>query len=97
MFDASAKPPSGILSGNGNQYGDFDECLSINEAVRGKYCLASLEVTIAGDQNLDRIDNMIHSGHYIKSNFTDVSIITNITFLFSVYINDLTGLDGGEW
>ncbi|XP_026326406.1 nose resistant to fluoxetine protein 6-like [Hyposmocoma kahamanoa] len=72
MFDASAKPPSGILSGNSNQYGDYDECLSIDGAVRGKYCLASLQVSLSGDRTLDRIDNMIHSGHYIRSNFTDM-------------------------
>ncbi|CAH2063672.1 unnamed protein product, partial [Iphiclides podalirius] len=74
MFDATAKPPSGILSGNGNQYGDFDECLDIDGAVRGKYCLASLQVTVEGDRNLEHLDNLIHSGHYLKSNVTDNSI-----------------------
>lgn len=73
MFDATAKPPSGILSGNANQYGDFDECLSIDEAVRGKYCLASLQVSLSGEK-LDQVDGFIHSGHYIRSNVTDVSI-----------------------
>ncbi|XP_026745777.1 nose resistant to fluoxetine protein 6 [Trichoplusia ni] len=72
MFDATAKPPSGILSGNGNQYGDFDECLSIDGAVRGKYCLASLEMSFSGDETLDEIDTLVHSGHYIRSNITDM-------------------------
>lgn len=72
MFDATAKPPSGILSGNGNQYGDFDECLSIDGAVRGKYCLANIQVTLGGDSNMDLIDKYIHSGHYIRSNVTDM-------------------------
>lgn len=72
MFDATAKPPSGILSGNGNQYGDYDECLSIDGAVRGKYCLASLEISFSGDKNLDEIDTLVHSGHYIRSNITDM-------------------------
>ncbi|KPJ10529.1 hypothetical protein RR48_06323 [Papilio machaon] len=71
MFDATAKPPSGILSGNGNQYGDFDECLDIDGAVRGKYCLASLQVTIKGDEKLEHLDTLIHSGHYLRSNITD--------------------------
>lgn len=71
MFDATAKPPSGILSGNGNQYGDFDECLSIDGAVRGKYCLASLQFSL--EDNFKDLDYMVHSGHYIRSNITDVS------------------------
>ncbi|KOB62637.1 Drop dead, partial [Operophtera brumata] len=69
VFDATAKPPSGILSGNGNQYGDFDECLSIDGAVRGKYCLASLQVSL--EDNFKALDHMVHSGHYIRSNITD--------------------------
>ncbi|KOB70394.1 Drop dead, partial [Operophtera brumata] len=70
VFDATAKPPSGILSGNGNQYGDFDECLSIDGAVRGKYCLASLQVSL--EDNFKTLDHMVHSGHYIRSNITDM-------------------------
>lgn len=81
VFDATAKLPSGILRGNGNQYGDFDECLSINGAVRGKYCLASLELTLSGDAKLNHIDYLVHSGHYIKSNLTDVGI-NNINFIY---------------
>ncbi|XP_026765152.2 nose resistant to fluoxetine protein 6-like [Galleria mellonella] len=71
MFDATAKPPSGILSGNGNQYGDFDECLSVDGAVRGKYCLASLQVSLT-DPKYSQIDSLIHSEHYIRSNVTDM-------------------------
>lgn len=74
VFDATAKPPSGILSGNGNQYGDFDECLSIDAAVRGKYCLASLIINFGDEQKYKKLDYLIHSGHYIRSNITDVSI-----------------------
>uniref|UniRef100_A0A2A4J5M9 Nose resistant-to-fluoxetine protein N-terminal domain-containing protein n=1 Tax=Heliothis virescens TaxID=7102 RepID=A0A2A4J5M9_HELVI len=72
MFDATAKPPSGILSGNGNQYGDYDECLSIDGAIRGKYCLAYLQISVSGDKNLDEIDHLVHSGHYIRSNVSDM-------------------------
>ena len=28
MYDASAKVPAGVLNGNVNQYGDFDQCLN---------------------------------------------------------------------
>ncbi|XP_072942215.1 nose resistant to fluoxetine protein 6-like [Epargyreus clarus] len=71
MFDATAKPPAGILSGNANQYGDFDECLGIDGAVRGKYCLASLQINL-GDVGHEHLDYLIHSGHYIRSNVTDM-------------------------
>ncbi|KAM3968323.1 drop dead [Aphomia sociella] len=71
MFDATAKPPSGILSGNANQYGDFDECLSVDGAVRGKYCLANLQVSFS-DPKYKQLDNLIHSGHYIRSNVSDM-------------------------
>lgn len=80
MFDATAKPPSGILSGNANQYGDFDECLDIDGAVRGKYCLASLQVSLE-EKGYDYLDYLIHSGHYIRSNVTDVSSFKIIYFL----------------
>ncbi|CAH0717421.1 unnamed protein product, partial [Brenthis ino] len=72
MYDATAKPPSGILSGNANQYGDFDECLAIDGAVRGKYCLASLQFNVGGEKGYDHLDYLIHSGHYIRSNVTDM-------------------------
>jgi hypothetical protein len=34
-----------MLTGNTNQYGDYDECLnSISEHLRGKYCLADIQI-----------------------------------------------------
>lgn len=41
MLDATAKIPSGLLRGNVNQYGDFDECLEVPNA---KYCLADIDL-----------------------------------------------------
>ncbi|XP_028032780.1 nose resistant to fluoxetine protein 6-like [Bombyx mandarina] len=43
FIDASAKIPSGILTGNVNDFGDYDECLGIHDYVegmelQGKYC-----------------------------------------------------------
>ncbi|KAE8750256.1 hypothetical protein FOCC_FOCC003064 [Frankliniella occidentalis] len=34
MYDATAKLPSGVLSGNGIQLGDFDECLGVDVRLR---------------------------------------------------------------
>ena len=59
MLDSSAKIPSGLLNGNINQYGDFDQCLDLkteldppmyphleNYRIVGKYCLATLDLDI---------------------------------------------------
>jgi hypothetical protein len=59
VFDSSAKIPSGLLSGNINQYGDFDQCLDLkteldppkypdlqNHRIVGKYCLATLDLDV---------------------------------------------------
>ncbi|KAK7871932.1 hypothetical protein R5R35_009735 [Gryllus longicercus] len=56
MWDAGAKLPSGVLRGNANQLGDFDECVGVDsgalrawggERVRGRYCLAEVDVSLA--------------------------------------------------
>jgi len=59
VLDSSAKIPSGLLNGNINQYGDFDQCLDLkteldpsmypqleNYRIEGKYCLATLDLDI---------------------------------------------------
>ena len=59
VFDSSAKIPSGLLNGNINQYGDFDQCLDLkteldsqmypnleNYHIAGKYCLAVFDLDI---------------------------------------------------
>ncbi|GLV31608.1 drop dead [Carabus blaptoides fortunei] len=50
MFDSTAKIPSGILNGNLNQFGDYDECMGIfvkipttDIRISGKYCLANID------------------------------------------------------
>lgn len=45
MLDATAKPMPGILRGNLQQMGNYDECLNINakvngNVIEGKYCTA---------------------------------------------------------
>ncbi|KDR21234.1 Nose resistant to fluoxetine protein 6 [Zootermopsis nevadensis] len=59
MFDSSAKLPAGLLNGNVNQYGDFDQCLDVAEDldpvvyshledhhIAGKFCLAHLDMGV---------------------------------------------------
>jgi hypothetical protein len=77
VYDANAKLPSGILSGNINQYGDFDECLGVvspDESIQGKYCLASVMVSVPKRLKYLRYlrENLL-SLEPLKSRFEDVN------------------------
>ena len=79
MYDASAKMTSGILNGNVNRYGDYDECLSVvaeNEEFKGKYCLAHIQprVTDADHKYLNYLRTLALSFEAYKSTFDDVSV-----------------------
>ncbi|XP_018325878.1 nose resistant to fluoxetine protein 6 [Agrilus planipennis] len=74
MYDSSAKIPSGILSGNINQLGDFDECLNaVSEKwnIEGQYCLASLQVQEPTTRYLHAIYSLVHSYSPFKSKLRD--------------------------
>lgn len=77
MYDASAKIPSGILSGNLNQYGDFTMCLNVlseDEEIRGKYCLASIQFHVPKENEfLNRLRQQILAFEPYVNNFDDVS------------------------
>ncbi|XP_075213754.1 nose resistant to fluoxetine protein 6-like [Lycorma delicatula] len=51
MWDASAKSPVGILSGNVFQLGDFDECLGVSQPVKGKYCIVQIHINVPPGHN----------------------------------------------
>lgn len=94
MLDASAKLPSGILSGNLNQFGDFDECLSVqgtdqHETIKGKYCLANVNIQKVDPTNkkLKVLDDSIHSHRFITNNLSDVSFIQFLLLFFDTYKN----------
>lgn len=72
MHDATAKIPSGIFNGNVNQYGDFDQCLSIaTSQLRGKYCIAYLQPRSRNGTMRDLL-RLAQSYEFFKSNFKDV-------------------------
>lgn len=62
---------SGVLRGNVNQYGDFDECL---EVPNGKYCLSDIDLEPVWKQPLSKYKNLIHSHYVFKEDFNDVRI-----------------------
>lgn len=81
VLDASAKLPSGIISGNLNQFGDFDECISVlggnqGQKIKGKYCLANIHIKInnenAEEPKIQALDDAIHSHRMLTNNIFDV-------------------------
>ncbi|XP_076666635.1 nose resistant to fluoxetine protein 6 isoform X1 [Andrena cerasifolii] len=74
MYDATAKIPSGLLNGNVNQFGDFDECIGIqgSEGIQGQYCLAYLQLSIDESRSdLKYLHRLLHSHYAFRSNITD--------------------------
>jgi Nose resistant-to-fluoxetine protein, N-terminal domain len=76
VIDANAKLPSGVLNGNLNQLGDFDQCLNVissNKKFKGQYCLASIQLSLPKKfKNLDRLRKTVLAGEAYKSDFDDV-------------------------
>lgn len=72
VFDATAKPGAGLLSGNINQYGDFDECMEVPDA---QYCLVLMDLDPVWKMPLSRYKDLVHSHYSIKETFEDVRIL----------------------
>ncbi|KOX77155.1 Nose resistant to fluoxetine protein 6 [Melipona quadrifasciata] len=79
LQNSSAKIPSGILRGNVNQFGDFDECLGVmahvklNEKtirVQGKYCLASIDL-YPSRPDMKLPVNMMQARSFIRGSMHD--------------------------
>lgn len=80
VHDSSGKLPSGLLNGNVNQFGDFDECISIDESnhdIRGKYCLAYIQIKAKENEfhssKIFKIYEMLQSHFAFRSTLNDVS------------------------
>lgn len=75
MHDATAKLSSGVLNGNVNQFGDFDQCLDVaNGDFQGQYCLAYLQPSVPDNVNyLKHLRTLVQSHEAFKSKFEDVS------------------------
>lgn len=78
MHDATAKLSSGMLRGNVNNYGDFDQCLDVkatNDDFQGKYCLAWLQPKVSKSLTYTNyLRKLLQSHEAFKSNFDDVSV-----------------------
>lgn len=77
MHDASAKLSSGILNGNVNQFGDFDQCLETvveRSNFKSQYCLAHVQPIVSSNyQYLNFLRTLALSFEAYKSKFEDVS------------------------
>lgn len=77
MYDANAKVSSGILNGNVNQYGDFDQCLNAEvESLnfKSQYCLAHIQPKVSSNYRyLNYLRTLSLSFEAYKSKFEDVS------------------------
>nr|XP_022903854.1 nose resistant to fluoxetine protein 6 [Onthophagus taurus] len=74
MYDASAKLPSGILSGNVIQFGDFDLCMKSSnptDDIYGKYCLPNVQFTVPNSPYFSALHKLIHSHNLLRSNLRD--------------------------
>ncbi|KAJ8983915.1 hypothetical protein NQ317_006719 [Molorchus minor] len=68
MFDATAKLPSGILRGNVNQYGDFEECMELDSA---SYCLAEINIEPLWRQPYLKFSDLVHAHLPIQETLDD--------------------------
>lgn len=77
VHDSTAKISSGLLNGNVNYFGDFDQCLRIQgpaDDLKGKYCLTYLQASIPKNMpKLKRLYDLMHSHSAFISEFDDVS------------------------
>lgn len=77
VHDASAKLTSGILNGNVNQYGDFDQCLDTvakSHNFKSQYCLAHIQPKLSSNYKyLNYLRTLLLSFEAYKSKFEDVS------------------------
>lgn len=100
MHDSTGKMTSGILNGNINQVGDFDQCLRIDvnhaddnneNAIRGQYCLAYMQPTVHfKSKKLKEIMKLAQSHSAFKSEFMDVSIVYILWSLICPSVSVLT-------
>lgn len=90
-MDSSAKIPSGLLRGNVNQFGDFDECLGVvayvklNDntlKVQGKYCLASIDL-YASRSDMKLPVHLMQARAFLRGNMHDVSSLLRLCFWFA--------------
>lgn len=85
MFDASAKFPSGILSGNTFYLGNYDECIGINvqldnDVIKGQYCLPKITIEIPNiplSNSTDENDNFLSTWSKIQARETPPNIWVN--------------------
>lgn len=84
VHDASGKLSSGILNGNVNQYGDFDQCLDTlvpSHNFKSQYCLAYIQPKVSSNYRyLKYLRTLLLSSEAYKSKFEDVSDCDGVNY-----------------
>ena len=76
MHDATGKIASGLLNGNLNQLGDFEQCMSVQKS---KYCLARAYLDpVSPSVKQDNVLDLMHSHRMVQSTAYDVSFKLNL-------------------
>lgn len=77
VYDANGQISVGILSGNVNFFGDFIECLSVDDVnlhFRGKHCFSELQPFVDESATyLNFLRKLAQSFDLMQSSFQDVS------------------------
>lgn len=94
VYDASAKLSSGVLNGNVNQYGDFDQCLDTvakTHNFKSQYCLAHIQPRVASDYKyFNYLRTLSLSFEAYKSKFEDVS--TQLKYIGEVLLRNCANI-----
>jgi hypothetical protein len=75
VYDASTKIPSGLVTGNIQQLGNYDQCLRIEAknsgvlAFRGQQCRATIHFEVAGEDSGNRTRTDIRGSLDMKDLF----------------------------
>ncbi|XP_059485096.1 nose resistant to fluoxetine protein 6-like isoform X2 [Neocloeon triangulifer] len=99
VLDANAKIPSGILEGNVDLLGDYEQCLSVvshsekkETKIRGKYCLPEIEFSVNenSSQIFPQLLKLAQVNRLVTGNLTDPTFynVANNVFLVGMCLPD---------
>ncbi|KAI1297656.1 hypothetical protein HDE_04543 [Halotydeus destructor] len=70
VIDSSAKGSPGFLEGTVSSFGDYDQCLAIDDgSIKGQYCMAALSLDVTKETSTeirDLIENRWAPGNYFE-------------------------------
>lgn len=85
VYDSNDQISAGILSGNVNSYGHFQQCLTVGDEegtpFHGKHCFAELQPFVTESATyLSHLRSLSQSFDLMKSQLDDVSTVNTIFY-----------------